>query len=156
MFTTYRNRVCIFFNLSPILPIITCQILTDRAGYCHMSLRMDAGFEHLREAMANVFAERIEFPIGAFVTILKAKMTANTAHASFTISVLPTSMEAAVMKTLEQNTHELKDGLAHSLRLRRIPRLHFAFDHTEEHAAQIDGLLNKLEAEGQIDLSDKQ
>jgi ribosome-binding factor A len=105
---------------------------------------MDAGFEHLREAMARVFTERIEFPVGAFVTVLKAKMTANTAHASFTLSVMPTSMEQAVLDTLRHNDHELKDGLAHSLRLRRIPRLHFQLDHTEEQAAEIDTILNQL------------
>ncbi len=112
-----------------------------------MSLRMEAGFEHLREAMARVFSERIEFPLGAFVTVLRAKMTANTAHALFTLSVMPNSMEAAVKKTLDQQNHELKDGLAHGLRLRRIPRLHFVFDHTEENAANIDALLNKIQQE---------
>ncbi len=109
-----------------------------------MSLRMEAGFEHLREALARVFNERLEFPPGAFVTVLKAKMTANTAHASVTISVLPTSMEAAVLKSLQQQTHEIKDGLAKGLRLRRIPTLHFAVDHTEEQAAEIDTVLNQL------------
>lgn len=108
---------------------------------------MEAGFEHLREAMARVFAERIEFPLGSFVTVLKAKMTANTAHAAFTLSVMPTSMEEAVLATLEREMRELKDGLAQNVRLRRIPKLHFIFDHTEERAAQIDELLNKALAE---------
>lgn len=115
-----------------------------------MSHRMEAGFEHLREAMAQVFAERIEFPMGAFVTVLKAKMTANTAHAGFTLSVMPTSMEEEVLATLERQMHDLKDGIARKVRLRRIPRLHFMFDHTEERAATIDELLNRLSAEGQM------
>jgi ribosome-binding factor A len=109
-----------------------------------MSLRMEAGFEHLREAMAQVLAERIEFPLGSFVTVLRAKMTANTAHANFTLSVLPVSMEEEVLATLEQNMHELKDGLAKHLRLRRIPKLHFTFDRTEEKAAHIEDLINSL------------
>ncbi len=112
-----------------------------------MSHRMEAGFEHLREAMAHVFAEQIEFPLGSFVTVLKAKMTANTAHAAFTLSVLPNAMEEEVLATLERNMRDLKDGLAHKLRLRRIPKLHFMFDHTEEKAAYIDELLNKALAE---------
>ena len=112
-----------------------------------MSLRMEAGFEHLREAMARVFAERIEFPIGSFVTVLRAKMTANTAHAAFTLSVMPVAMEEAVLETLEREMHELKDGLAQKLRLRRIPKLHFMFDRTEDKAAQMDELLNKVMAE---------
>ncbi len=105
---------------------------------------MEAGFEHLREAMAQVFAERIEFPLGSFVTVLRAKMTANTAHANFTLSVMPVSMEEDVLKVLEQNMHELKDHLAKHLRLRRIPKLHFSFDHTEEKASHIEELINSL------------
>lgn len=115
-----------------------------------MSLRMDAGFEHLREAMARLFVERVEFPLGAFVTVLKAKMTANTAHASFTLSVLPTSMEEEVLKTLKGLDHDLKDGLADSLRLRRIPALHFAFDRTEAKAEEIEHTLNRLRAGGEM------
>ncbi len=112
-----------------------------------MSYRMESGFERLREAMAEVFSERIEFPLGSFVTVLKAKMTANTAHAAFTLSVMPVSMEEEVLKTLEHNMRDLKDSLAHKLRLRRIPKLHFMFDHTEDRAAQIDELINKALAE---------
>ncbi|MBP7005825.1 ribosome-binding factor A [Patescibacteria group bacterium] len=115
-----------------------------------MSLRMDAGFEHLRQAMAQIFAEEIEFPLGAFVTLLRAKMTANTAHASFTLSVMPVSMEEEVLETLERHNHELKDALAKHLRLRRIPRLHFGFDHTEEKAAVIEETLNHLRANGEM------
>lgn len=115
-----------------------------------MSLRMDTGFEHLRQAMANLFAERIEFPIGAFVTVLRAKMTANTAHASFTLSVMPTSMEEDVLRTLKEMDHELKDGLAQSLRLRRIPDLHFGFDHTEAKAEIIEQTLNRLRSDGEM------
>ncbi len=103
---------------------------------------MDAGFEHLREAMAQVFAERMEFPLGCLVTVLKAKMTANTAHAAFVLSVLPVANEKDVLIILERDRRELKDGLAHTLRLRRIPRLHFTFDRTEENASKIEDLIN--------------
>ena len=37
-----------------------------------MSLRMDAGFEHLREGLAEAFAGG-EFPPGVFVTVLGLK-----------------------------------------------------------------------------------
>ena len=106
---------------------------------------MDAGFEHLREAMAQVFAERIEFPLGCLVTVLKAKTTANTAHAAFTLSVLPTSKEADVRSVLDHSLHELKDGLAKHVRLRRIPRLHFMFSRAEEKAEEMERLINSLD-----------
>lgn len=109
-----------------------------------MPHRMEAGFEHLREAMARVLAEEIEFPPGVFVTVLKAKMTANTAHASFVLSVLPEAREEEVLETLRRFDHDLKDGLAQALRLRRIPDFHFSFDRTEAEAAEIEAALNRL------------
>jgi len=36
------------------------------------------------------------------------------------------------------------------LRLRRMPRLHWRFDHTEEHAAKIEAELHALKERGEL------
>src|SRR5690242_13090056 len=100
--------------------------------------RMEAGFEHLREAMAEAIEEVVEFPKGTLVTVLRAKMTANTAHARITLSVFPETAKDEVLRALERAQGDLKDELAARLRLRRIPRLHFVFDDTEAEAAVIE------------------
>ena len=115
-----------------------------------MSLRMEAGFEHLREAMAETLAEDVEFPKGTLVTVLHAKMTANTAHAKFTLSVFPIEMQAEVLRTLKAFNRELKDGLADRLRLRRIPALHYEFDTTEAEAAVVENELLELRKRGEV------
>lgn len=115
-----------------------------------MSLRVEAGFEHLREAFAETLAKEVEFGPGIFVTVLGAKITANTAHAKITLSVMPTTMEERVLEILDQYSHEIKDGLAKRLRLRRIPRLHYAFDETEADAEEIEHMLNNLKKNGEM------
>jgi ribosome-binding factor A len=111
---------------------------------------MDAGFEHLREAMAQVLVAEVEFPKGTLVTVLHAKMTANTAHAKFTLSVFPVEMEQEVRRTLKDYEGEIKDSLAERLRLRRIPDLHYEFDHTEAEAAVIENELLELRKKGEV------
>lgn len=115
-----------------------------------MSLRVEAGFEHLKDAFARVLAEDVEFPPGVLVTVLSAKITANTGHAKFVMSVFPENMKNEVIRTLEEYDHEVKDGLAKSLRLRRMPRIHYAFDDTEAEAAVIENDLLELRKKGEV------
>lgn len=113
------------------------------------SHRVEAGFEHLREAFARVLSQVVEFPVGAFVTVLSAKVTANTAHARITLSVMPVAQENAVLEALRRYDHDIKDALVHEIRLRRVPRLHYVFDRTEEDASHLESLINQAIDEDQ-------
>ncbi len=115
-----------------------------------MSLRVEAGFVHLKDAFARVLAEDVEFPFGMLVTVLSAKITASTGHAKFVMSVFPENMKDEAIRTLEDYDHEIKDGLAKRLRLRRMPRLHYAFDDTEAEAAVIEMDLLELRKKGEV------
>lgn len=115
-----------------------------------MSLRVEAGFEHLKDAFAQVMAREVEFPLGILVTVLGAKVTANTSHAKIVLSVFPENKEKEVRDTLKEYDHELKEGLMDELRLRRIPRLHYAFNTAEAYASNIDAVLHELKEKGEI------
>lgn len=115
-----------------------------------MSLRVEAGFEHLKVALAEVLAKDVEFPLGTFVTVMRAKLTANTSHAKITLSVLPESMQEEVKKCLKEYDHDIKNALGERLRLRRIPRLHFVFDDSGAVAAEIERTLYELKEKGEL------
>ncbi|PIP60682.1 hypothetical protein COX00_01835 [Candidatus Uhrbacteria bacterium CG22_combo_CG10-13_8_21_14_all_47_17] len=115
-----------------------------------MANRLDASFEHLREAFSEVLAKNVDFPLGVIVTVLDAKVTANTAHARFKLSVFPETAEPGILQTLKEYDHEIKDALAKRLRMRRIPRLHYVFDKTEAKAAKIEKTINTLKEQGEI------
>ena len=115
-----------------------------------MSLRVEAGFEHLKDAMAQVLSREVEFPRGTFVTVMNAKLTANTSHARIVLSVFPEDMQDEVKACLKGYDHEIKTSLAERLRLRRIPRLHYVFDETEAGAAIIEHELHQLKEKGEI------
>ncbi len=105
----------------------------------------DARFQ---DALARVIAENVEFPIGTLVTLVSAHLTPDSKHATGTLSVLPTGNEAEALRALRDYEHDVKDALATDLRLRRIPRLHWRFDRTEEQAAAIEEELYRLRKQG--------
>lgn len=113
-------------------------------------LEEGGGMQHFREALAAILAERVEFPRGALVTVLDAKVTRDTKHAKGVISVMPRSFENAVLDALDQYDHDIKEGLSEHLRLRRIPQIHWTFDATEEYAATIDQTINELKKKGEL------
>ncbi|HEU0050902.1 MAG TPA: ribosome-binding factor A [Patescibacteria group bacterium] len=115
-----------------------------------MSLRVEAGFEHLKDALAETFAKDIEFLPGVLVTVLAAKVTANTAQARITLSVFPESAESEIKGILADMDHEIKNGLAKRLRLRRIPDLHYVFDDMPAHVSDIDETVRILKEKGEI------
>lgn len=115
-----------------------------------MSLRVEAGFEHLREAMAEILPRVVEFPPGVFVTVLGAKVTANTAHAKITLSVFPETKQQEALDALAAASHEIKEELAERLRLRRMPAIHYVFDENEAYAADIDKALYELKKKGEL------
>lgn len=115
-----------------------------------MSLRVEAGFEHLRDALAQVIAREVEFPPGMLVTVLGAKVTANTIHAKIILSVFPESRQKEAVEVLKSYQKEIKQGLTEHLRLRRIPRLHYVFDDTAEVISDIDRTIYELKEKGEI------
>ena len=113
-------------------------------------LEQGGGMEHFRDALAAVLREQVEFPVGAFVTVLDAKVTKATTHAKGVLSVMPTSLENDVLAALKDYDHEIKEGLAEKLRLRRIPTLHWEFDHTEDVAAGVERTIQELKEKGEL------
>ncbi len=113
-------------------------------------LEEGGGMHHFRDALAAVLAERVEFPRGTLVTVMDAKITRDTLNAKGVLSVLPASMKKEVLDALVEYQHEIKDGLAERLRLRRIPRLHWSFDETEAYVGNIDDTINQLKKKGEL------
>lgn len=112
--------------------------------------RMEAGFEHLREAMAEIIREIVEFPPGVLVTVLGAKLTANTAHARIELSVYPETAQAEVVKILGYAERDIKNALAEHVRLRRMPRIHYIFNGVEATAAKVEEALNEMKKKGEL------
>jgi len=65
-------------------------------------------------------------------------------HAKVILSALPITYEDAVLESLDQYHHEITDGIAKTMKIRRIPKIHWEFDHTEENAASLEKLMDDI------------
>ena len=102
------------------------------------------------DALAQAIETEVEFPPGLLVTLMATHMTPDTKHATGTLSVLPEGRENEALHAVRDFESEIKNGLGRLLRLRRMPALHWRFDHTEEKAAKIEGDLNTLKERGEL------
>ncbi len=106
--------------------------------------------DHFRDALAKVLREQVEFPVGVFVTVLDAKVTKATTHAKAVLSVVPSGRNEEVLEALKEYEHDIKQGLAENLLLRRIPTLHWEFDQNGEYAEGIERTIKELKDKGDL------
>lgn len=107
----------------------------------------DARFQ---SALAEALPEAVDFPVGILVTVVDAHLTPDTKHATGILSILPEGREGEVLQALRRHEGDIKDALTDMLRLRRVPKLHWRFDHTEAEAAVIEEELHALEEKGEL------
>lgn len=106
--------------------------------------------EHFKEAIADILNRAVEFPRGAFVTVVNAELTSDLRFAKTVLSVLPVTAEEDVLEALRDYHGEIMDEMAKTLNLRRLPKLHWEFDRTEHEAAKIESVIDEMKADGEL------
>ncbi len=110
----------------------------------------ERGNEHFREALAAAMIKAVEFPRGVFVTLADARIRSNQKQAMGLLSVYPFDRRDEALKALKLFQRDLKDELAHSLKLRMIPTIEWKFDEREENVGQIDQTIAELKKKGDL------
>ncbi|MFH1367036.1 MAG: 30S ribosome-binding factor RbfA [Patescibacteria group bacterium] len=97
--------------------------------------------------VAELLLKEVEFPLGCLVTVIKVKTSADIAHAKVYISVLPVSQTGTVLKILAKNVYHLQQCLNRRMFRRIVPKIIFTVDSTEEEAARVEALIDKISEE---------
>ena len=112
------------------------------AGPSQRQLRVG---EEIRHVLAGVFA-RGEFRdpelAGAHITVTEVRLSPDLKHATVFLARLGRSDIDQLLPALKRAGAYLRGQVAHALRLRFAPDLHFQPDQAVEHAAAIDRLLH--------------
>lgn len=122
----------------------------DRRTILPMSRNLEQSDSRFHDALARVIASTVEFPHGVLVTLVGTHMTPDTKHVTGTLSIMPTGQEGEILQALREFEPEIKDALGDELRLRRMPRLHWRFDHSGEEVAKIDADIFELKKRGEL------
>lgn len=106
--------------------------------------------QDFKEIMAEILERCVEFPPGTLVTVADARLAPNQANAHIRLSVLPNTQGEATLKAVAEFNAEIKKALAKNQNLRKIPKLFWSLDETEEKAEKLETFINRLQKEGEL------
>ncbi len=110
-----------------------------------MSHRIAQINELIRHELSQLILTELEFPQGCLVTITDVEVSPDLRHAKVWVSVLPSGyMVKKVLEKLTANIGHLQFLLNKQLSIKPLPRIHFGIDSTEERAAGIEALLDRI------------
>ena len=97
----------------------------------------------LRRDLAKLIQQEIKDPEVGFVSLSDVEVTRDLSHAKVYITVFEPEKAKASLKALKRASAFLRTRLAHELRLRHVPELHFIHDDSVEQGSHIDQLIAK-------------
>lgn len=101
--------------------------------------------EAIRQVVATFLTAELRDPRIGFVTVTGVRVSRDLTHAWVSVSIMGVPEEQERSLTgLDSAAGRMRAELAHELRLRVVPELHFELDKGLAHAAQIDQVLKKL------------
>ncbi len=85
------------------------------------------------------------------VSVSDVEVTRDLAHAKVFVTALQPERSAEAMKGLKDIGYELRMQLAHAMKLRHVPELHFHYDDSVDRGERIENLLRELPDTGSDD-----
>ena len=78
------------------------------------------------------------------VSVSDIEVTRDLAHAKVFVTALQSEKSAEAVKGLNAHAREIRFRLAHAMKLRHVPELHFIYDDSVDRGERIDALLRDL------------
>ena len=107
--------------------------------------RTDRVAEQIRRELAELIRLEVKDPRVRMVTLTAVEVSADYSHAK----VYYTALEGAsdkLQQGLERASGFLRSQLAHAMKLRVMPQLHFTYDASIEHGARLSQLIDEAVA----------
>lgn len=99
----------------------------------------------VRQQLGIIIAEEIEFPRDCLVTITKVKTSPDLSQSKVYISVMPTDKQEDALRILIRDSQNLHHRLNDKLFLKKIPKLKFFIDSSEDEARDIEDIIDNLQ-----------
>ena len=93
--------------------------------------------------VARILRTEVDLDDIGFVTVMGAKISPTLEHATIIISVIPSEKSKEIMEQLKKEIYMIQQILNKRLDLRKVPKIRFEVDNTEEKAIRIEEILDK-------------
>jgi len=105
--------------------------------------RVDKLNELFKEEIADLISREIYID-NALITVSYVSCTGDLNYAKVGISVLPDKFSGTALKILRSHTSQFAGILKKKLKIRKIPKINWAFDSTEKDAAKIEKYIDEV------------
>lgn len=105
-------------------------------------MRKDRIASLLAREIAHIITQDMSDPRCRFITVTKVVVSSDLKEATVYFSSLDNKSES--LATLQKAKGYIKSMLAHRVRLRFLPDLHFVIDNSYEYTKKIDELIEKI------------
>ena len=105
----------------------------------------------LKEEVSAILRREVKEDLAMLITITDVDVSADLSGAKVYYSSLEGDADkrAAIESTLKNQASAMRGELGRSLHLKRIPRLYFIYDATEEKAADLESIFIQLKKESE-------
>lgn len=110
-----------------------------------MNSRIDRINELIKETLAKIISEEVDFSSGVFATVTKVDTSRDLRYARVFLSVYPEKRFGDTFKLLKKKVYILQGRLNKKLNMKPLPRIEFVSDRTEAEADKIEKLLKEIE-----------
>lgn len=110
--------------------------------------RTDRVAEQIQRELAELIRLEVKDPRVRMVTLTAVEVTADYSHAKVYYTTL-NGADNKVQQGLERASGFLRSQLAHAMKLRVIPQLHFVYDTSVERGARLSQLIDQAVASDQ-------
>jgi len=109
-----------------------------------MFSRIDRINELIKETLASIISEEVDFASGVFVTVTRVDTSRDLRYAKVFLSVFPEKRFGDTFRMLERKMYALQGKLNKKLSMKPLPRIEFVSDKTEVEADKIEKLLKNI------------
>ena len=109
-----------------------------------MSHRQEKINELIREEVGKILHRELDLNFEALVTVTRAVTSEDQKHVRVYVSVFPSSVAQKALESINRNIYFFQQTLNKKLQMRPVPKLFFVLDNTEERAAKIEKLIDKV------------
>lgn len=109
-----------------------------------MAYRKEKINDLIRDEVGKIIHENLDMDNDAVVTVMRAVVSEDLNHVRIYISVFPSQFAQEVLGQINRQIYFLQQILNKKLKIHPVPKMFFVIDTTEERAAKVEKLIEKI------------
>ena len=109
-----------------------------------MAYRKEKISHLIRDEVGKIVHENLDMDNDAVVTVMRAIVSDDLNHVRIYISVFPSQLAGEVLAQINKQIYFLQQILNKKLKIHPVPKMFFVIDQTEERAAEVEKVIEKV------------